>query len=256
MTTSDLIVKAVVCNREFALPSLGKSKDDVLEHCVSFLSRHKIDIISLPDTSGIMAPHEVHEKISTLSALAGASRISIHCHNDLGMASANSIMGILAGGRVLEASVLGMGERNGIADLYTTAKILNSRGVDMNLKIDDLSLFRDYYEYVDAIVHEQTGDHLMNFNTPVFGHGVRTHVAGTHADGQYGSAVEADFYLNVLCGRHLVQKYLILHHLSCPARLLDDLTLAVKSESIRLNRCLLPDEIQILISSFKDKITP
>ncbi len=239
-----------------ALLDMGRSKDDVLEHCVSFLSRHKIDILSLPDTSGIMAPHEVHEKISTLSALAGASRISIHCHNDLGMASANSIMGILAGGRVLEASVLGMGERNGIADLYTTAKILKSRGVDMNLKIDDLSLFREYYEYVDAIVHEQTGDHLMTFNTPVFGHGVRTHVAGTHADGQYGSSVEADFYLNVLCGRHLVQKYLILHHLSCPARLLDDLTLAVKSESIRLNRCLLPDEIQILISSFKDKITP
>ena len=233
-----------------AMLDMGRSGPDVLEHCVSFLSRHGVDMISLPDTSGMMAPHEVYEKISTLSALAGAARISIHCHNDLGMASANCVMGILAGGKVLEASALGIGERNGIADLYTTAKVLKSRGFDLNLKIDDLSLFRAYYEYVDSLVHEQTGIRLLNFNTPVFGQAVMTHVAGTHAGGQYGIALEEEFYLNVLCGRGLVQKYLSLHHMDCPAKLLDALTKAVKSESIRLNRSLTPLEIQMLISSF------
>ncbi len=232
-----------------AMLDMGRSGPDVLEHCVSFLSRHGIDIVSLPDTSGMMAPHEVYEKISRLSALAGAARISIHCHNDLGMASANSVMGILAGGRVLEASALGIGERNGIADLYTTAKILRDQGVDMNLKVDDLELFREYYDYVDGLVHEQTGDHLLTFNTPVFGRGVGTHTAGTHAGGQYGLAETSGFYLNVLCGRGLVQKYLASHGLSCPAEQLDELTRTVKSESIRLNRSLSPAEIQALIQN-------
>jgi 2-isopropylmalate synthase len=234
-----------------AMLDIGRSGPDVLEHCVSFLSRHGIDMISLPDTSGMMAPHEVYEKISTLSALAGAARISIHCHNDLGMASANSVMGILAGGRVLEASALGIGERNGIADLYTTAKILRDQGVDMNLKIDDLELFREYYDYVDGLVHEQTGDHLLTFNTPVFGGAVTAHTAGTHAGGQYGLAREENFYLNVLCGKRLVRKYLDCHGLACPADRLDDLTWTVKSESIRLNRCLSPTEIQVLISKLR-----
>lgn len=233
-----------------AMLDMGRSRDEILEHCISVLGGRGIDILSLPDTSGMMAPHEVYEKISTLSALAGAARISIHCHNDLGMASANCVMGILAGGKVLEASALGIGERNGIADLYTTAKVLKSRGFDLNLKIDDLSLFRAYYEYVDSLVHEQTGIRLLNFNTPVFGQAVMTHVAGTHAGGQYGIALEEEFYLNVLCGRGLVQKYLSLHHMDCPAKLLDALTKAVKSESIRLNRSLTPLEIQMLISSF------
>jgi len=235
-----------------AMLDMGRSGPDVLEHCMSFLSRHGIDMISLPDTSGLMAPHEVYEKISRLSALAGAARISIHCHNDLGMASANSVMGILAGGRVLEASALGIGERNGIADLYTTAKILRDQGVDMNLKVDELSLFREYYDYVDGLVYEQTGDHLLNFNTPVFGRGVGTHTAGTHAGGQYGLARETDFYLNVLCGRGLVQKYLACHSLSCPAEQLDELTRTVKSESIRLNRCLTAPEIQALVQNLTD----
>jgi 2-isopropylmalate synthase len=233
-----------------AMLDMGRSGPDVLEHCVSFLSRHGIDMISLPDTSGMMAPHEVYEKISTLSALAGTARISIHCHNDLGLASANSVMGILAGGRVLEVSALGIGERNGIADLYTTAKILRDQGIDMNLKVDDLDLFREYYGYVDALVHEQTGDHLLTFNTPVFGGGAGTHTAGTHAGGQYGLAREADFYLNVLCGRGLVQKYLACQGLSCPAEQLDELTRTVKSESIRLNRSLTLAEIQALIQQF------
>jgi 2-isopropylmalate synthase len=232
-----------------AMLDMGRSGPDVLEHCVSFLSRHGIDMISLPDTSGMMAPHEVYEKISRLSSLAGAARISIHCHNDLGLASANSVMGILAGGKVLEASAMGIGERNGIADLYTTAKILRDQGVDMNLEVDDLALFREYYGYVDGLVYGQTGDHLLNFNTPVFGRGVGTHTAGTHAGGQYGLARETDFYLNVLCGRGLVQKYLAGHGLSCPAEQLDELTLAVKSESIRLNRCLTLAEIQALIQN-------
>jgi len=232
-----------------AMLDIGRSDPDMLCRCVSFLSRHGINMISLPDTSGMMAPNQVFDIISRLSGLAGNRILSIHCHNDLGMASANSVMGILAGGRVLEASALGIGERNGIADLYTTARVLKDQGFEMSLKTDNPDLFREYYDYVDALIFEQTGGHRMNTDTPIFGAAGRTHTAGTHAGGHYGLAEEKDFYLNVLCGKGLVEKYLMHHGLFCPADLLDTLTQAVKSESIRLNRCLTKKDVQALIVS-------
>ena len=234
-----------------ALLDIGKSRTEVLEESVSFLAKHGPDIISLPDTSGMMAPNQVFEAISRLSGLVADMDISVHCHNDLGLASANSIMGILAGGRVLEASSLGIGERNGIADLYSAASLLKNQGLEMALKTEKLSVFRNYYEYVDELVFKQTGEHLMNINTPVFGGAVRTHTAGTHADGEFGLTSDADYDLNVLCGRSLIEKYLQLHEISCPAELLPELTQAVKAESIRLNRSLTVKDVQGLILSLK-----
>jgi isopropylmalate/homocitrate/citramalate synthase len=232
-----------------AMLDIGRSDPEMLGRCVSFLNRHGVDMICLPDTSGMMAPNQVFQIISRLSALAGNAALSIHCHNDLGMASANCVMGIVAGGRVLEASALGIGERNGIADLYTTARVLKDQGFKMNLMTGNPDLFREYYGYVDSLVFEQTGRHRMNADTPVFGAAARTHTAGTHAGGQYGLSEETDFYLNVLCGKGLVEKYLMHHGLICPAELLENLTQAVKSESIRLNRCLTKEDMGTLIVS-------
>ena len=232
-----------------AMLDIGRSDDDILEKCISFLSQHNIDILSLPDTSGMMAPNQIFEKIDKFSLKTGETKISIHCHNDMGMASANSVMGILAGGKVLEASALGIGERNGIADLYTSAKTLKDQGFSINLNTDDIDTFKTYYEYIDSIIYEQKGENLLNTNTPVFGDAVKTHVAGTHADGKFGIASEEQFFLNVLCGKQLVKKYLDAHNISYPANILDDLTLNIKAKSLQLNRCLTDTDIKLLINA-------
>lgn len=232
-----------------AMLDIGRSSDATLEHCVSFLGRHPINMLSLPDTSGMMAPNQVFEKINRLASPAGETGISIHCHNDMGMAAANSIMGILGGGNILEASALGIGERNGIADLYTTVRMLKEQGLDIRLDTDNITTFKAYYDYVDNIVYEQTGNHLLTVNTPVFGDAVKTHVAGTHADGSYGLASEERFFLNVLCGRHLVKKYLDHHDLYCPEHLLEPLTSKIKSQSVQQNRSLTSADISTLVSS-------
>lgn len=235
-----------------AMLDIGKFDDRILDHCVSFLNHHHIDILSLPDTSGIMAPNQIFKKINALSSNAGNTNISVHCHNDMGMAAANSVMGILAGGKCLEASALGIGERNGIADLYTTAKMLQEQGVDINLNTDDLTTFKAYYNYIDAIVYEQTHEHLLTTTTPVFGNAVKTHVAGTHAGGEFGLASEEQFFLNILCGNHLVKKYLDSHNISYPADILDILTMKIKSKSAQLNRCLTQQDIKTILSSLPD----
>ena len=232
-----------------AMLDIGRSEHRILDQCVCFLSRHHVDIISLPDTSGMMAPNQVFEKIHPLSSKSLDTKISIHCHNDMGMASANSVMGILAGGRVLELCALGIAERNGIADLYTTAKTLQNQGFDIRINTDDLPTFYAYYEYVDAIVYEQTHEHLLTFNTSVFGDAVKTHVAGTHAGGEYGISKQEQFFLNVLCGKGLVKKYLDREKISYDEKRLEHITSTIKKQSFTLGRRLKKNEIRVITRS-------
>jgi len=241
--------KAII---SIAMLDIGRSDDHILEQCISFLIRHNIDILSLPDTSGMMSPNQLFEKINKFSLKTGETKIAVHCHNDMGMASANSVMGILAGGKVLEASALGIGERNGIADLYTSAKTLKDQGFFINLNTDDMDTFKAYYEYIDSIIYEQKGENLLNTNTPVFGDAMTTHVAGTHADGRFGIVSEEQYFLNVLCGRQLVKKYLDAHNIRYSENILNDLTLKIKAKSLQLNRCLTDIDIKFLINSLQN----
>lgn len=234
-----------------AMLDIGKTDPVLLAHFVNFLANQlEIDFISLPDTSGIMAPNMVFETISTLMApLSGSkTKISIHCHNDMGMASANSIMGIIAGGRAVEASVLGIGERNGIADLFTVAALLRKQGFETGADTDNLDTFRKYYEYINSIIVEQTGESHINYATPFFGTGVKTHVAGTHADGSFGSVPGDILKLNLLCGNHMVKLFLERNGISYNENLLSKITRSVKSESARLNRSLCRKDIIRIVS--------
>ncbi len=233
-----------------AMLDIGKTNLDLLARCARFLSQNlKIDILSLPDTSGIMAPNQLHDRIRDLSDPPLGAKIAVHCHNDMGMASANSIMGILAGASVLEVSALGIGERNGIGDLFTTAKQLRNQGLDLGIDTDNLKMFRKYYGYVDGIVREQTGHGLIQYNTPAFGEAVHTHVAGTHAQGEFGTMDGENFYLNLLCGQALVQKYLNLNSIPHDEKIISTITTSIKTQSITLGRRLTREEIKAIAAS-------
>ncbi len=230
-----------------AMLDIGKTDITLLTTWVRTLGQ-EIDILSLPDTSGIMAPNQVYDRMQAL-ILSPKARLSVHCHNDMGMASANSVMGILGGASVLEVSALGIGERNGIGDLYTTARHLQNQGMDLKIDTDNLVVFKRYYKYLDEIVREQTGSGLIQYSTPAFGEAVKTHVAGTHAGGEFGTMAEEKFYLNLLCGRHLVQKYLDMNTIPYGETQLSRITDAIKTQSITLGRCLMQDEIAAIAAS-------
>ncbi len=74
-------------------------------------------------------------------------------------------------------------------------------------------------------------------------------MAGTHADGKFGIALEEQFFLNVLCGRQLVKKYLKAHKISYSEDMLDDLTMNIKTKSLQVNRCLTDIDIKLMIDS-------
>jgi 2-isopropylmalate synthase len=87
--------------------------------------------INIPDTVGYTMPHEYTAYLERLYALVPGLRdvvVSVHCHDDLGMAVANSFAGVLAGARQVECAVNGIGERAGNASLEEIVMLLHTRG--------------------------------------------------------------------------------------------------------------------------------
>ncbi len=237
------------CCISLAMLDMGRFEDCILEKYIQMLPLEKIDILSMPDTSGMMAPVHVFEKIHNLVLKNTDITISVHCHNDMGMASANTVTGIYAGAKIIEVSALGIGERNGIADLYTTVKTLKNMGFETGVNTDDMDTFRQYYRFIDSIVHEQTGNHLLTQDTPVFGSSVNTHVAGTHAQSSFGLTTRPRYDLNVLCGKHLVKKYLKAHNFECPPESIDGLTKTIKGLSAAMNRRITLQDIKKILAA-------
>ena len=237
---------------EVSLLDIGKTDLDVLEKCAKYLiDTLSIDILSLPDTSGIMSPDQFFKRVKYISEIAKwkKTRIGVHCHNDMGMATANTIIGVIAGASVISVSALGIGERNGIGDLYISAKCLKDKGYNLNLKVDDINLFRKYYKYIDKICFEKTGFRLLNYNTPFFGKAMLTHVAGTHATGNFGLFSKEEYFLNVLCGKNLVKKYLKKNKIEYKEDDLKRIVTKIKDQSAEIEHSITKKDVKRIVKS-------
>jgi 2-isopropylmalate synthase len=235
-----------------SLLDIGRTELDLLKKCATYLAMNlNVDILALPDTSGIMSPNSFAEKIKIIAAIIDETktRIAVHCHNDLCMSSANTLLGIQAGASVVEATALGIGERNGIADIFIVGKFLKELGYLFNLDVDKVDLFREYYEYVNDLVYKKIGYNLLNRNTPFFGDALEVHVAGTHAIGHYGVANKERFRLNVLCGKNLVRKALKEFGIDFNEGDLQKIVDDVKTKSVKFNRSLDIDEMKEIVEN-------
>lgn len=137
------------------------------------------DIISVADTTGYMVPgtpRNMYDYIKNLKTELAAQnlfpKIAVHCHNDRGLALANAIQAYEAGAEIIDASVLGLGERAGIVDLAQLLVVLTS---DFGMNKWDLSKLPELYELVSR--HSQVN---IPVNYPVTGRNAFTHCAGVH----------------------------------------------------------------------------
>jgi len=137
------------------------------------------DIISIADTTGYMIPgtdHNMYDYVKNLKDAfnkEGANpMVAVHCHNDRGLALANALDGIRGGAEIVDASVLGLGERAGIVDL---AQLLTLLSADFKYDKWNLTLLPDLYELVSR---HSSVDTPVNF--PVVGANAFTHCAGVH----------------------------------------------------------------------------
>ncbi len=125
-------------NVEFSAEDATRSDREYLAQVVIRVARAGARVINIPDTVGYTVPQEYHELIAFLverlreagfgEALeSGDLRLSVHCHNDLGLAVANSLAALLAGARQVECTVNGIGERAGNAAMEEVVMTLRTR---------------------------------------------------------------------------------------------------------------------------------
>ncbi|MCI2415565.1 MAG: homocitrate synthase family protein [Candidatus Aramenus sp.] len=134
------------------------------------------DRINIPDTVGVMEPFTFHDLIKDVVKAAGDRIVSVHCHNDFGLATANSLAGVRAGARQVHVTINGIGERAGNASLEEVVMGLKKlMGYDMNVKTWLL------YE-TSRLVSELTGVPVPFFKA-IVGENAFGHEAGIHVHG-------------------------------------------------------------------------
>jgi 2-isopropylmalate synthase len=138
--------------------------------------------INIPDTVGYTMPHEYAELFADLYRLVPELKdvvVSVHCHDDLGLAVANSFAGLTAGARQVECAVNGIGERAGNASLEEIVMLLRTRrssvGLDTNLNTAEIAR-------TSRLVSRLTG-YAVQPNKAIVGRNAFAHESGIHQDG-------------------------------------------------------------------------
>lgn len=133
------------------------------------------DRFTVADTVGVMTPFEISPIFSELSKVAKIP-LGVHCHNDLGMAVANTISAVRSGATVVNVTANGLGERAGNAPLEETAVALNLKlGYETNIQLSKLQELSKFVEKTTKIP--------LAHNKPIVGKNAFSHEAGIHVDG-------------------------------------------------------------------------
>src|SRR5947209_5536680 len=124
---------------EFSPMDATRAELEFTAEVVSIALEEGATTINIPDTVGYTMPQEFDAYLRRLYELVPKLRdviLSVHCHDDLGLAVANSFAGVMAGARQVECAVNGIGERAGNASLEEIVMLLHTRGGEVGLKSD------------------------------------------------------------------------------------------------------------------------
>src|SRR5204863_4169038 len=139
-------------------------------------------VVNVPDTVGYTTPEEYRAYFARLYELVpelSGVRTSVHCHDDLGLAVANSYAGLLAGARQVECAVNGIGERAGNASLEEIVMLLRTRRSSVGL---DTQIVTQEIARTSRLVSRLTG-YPVQPNKAIVGRNAFAHEAGIHQDG-------------------------------------------------------------------------
>ena len=189
-TQDEIIERAIACVKyakkyvedvEFYCEDAGRTDNVYLARVVEAVIKAGATVVNIPDTTGYCLPSEYGEKIKFLvENVKGVHNavLSTHCHNDLGMATANTISGVMNGARQVEVTINGIGERAGNTSLEEVAMILKSH---KELQIETNINTKHIYPI------SRTVSSLMNMpvqpNKAIVGRNAFAHSSGIHQDG-------------------------------------------------------------------------
>jgi len=177
-------------------------------------------VINIPDTVGYALPEEFHDLITSLKKRVPQLNeiiLSVHCHNDLGLAVANSLAAVEAGANQVECTINGLGERAGNAAMEEIAMILATRERSLGKK---LALKTKEIYRTSKLVSNLTGYHVQ-YNKAIVGANAFAHSSGIHTDGMLKDRTtyeiidpvmiglsESKFILGKTSGRHALRAHL------------------------------------------------
>lgn len=156
----------------FTMEDASRADPEFLKVMCEQASKLKVDRISIPDTLGVLRPSGMYNLIKLVRQWI-KTPIDLHCHNDLGLALANSLAGLEAGASQIHTTINGIGERVGItslAEIILTLKLLYKTGI--KVKLDMLKELSDNLEEYTNI--------KTSISQPIVGENAYKHKAGTH----------------------------------------------------------------------------
>lgn len=175
--------KRYVEDVEFYAEDAGRTDNEYLAQVVNAVTKAGATVVNIPDTTGFRVPSEYGEKIKYLvehcdDIAAGRAILSTHCHNDLGMATANTVAGALNGARQVEVTINGIGERAGNTSLEEVAMIFKTHpdlGLETNINTTKI--------YPTSRMISGLMNMPVQPNKAIVGKNAFAHSSGIHQDG-------------------------------------------------------------------------
>ncbi len=189
-TQDEILQRAIQCVKwarnftddvEFYAEDAGRTDNEYLARVIEAVIKAGATVVNIPDTTGYCLPHQYGEKIDYLvNNVPNIDKaiISCHCHNDLGLATANSIAGVIAGARQIECTINGLGERAGNTSLEEVVMIIKQHkhlGLHTNVNAKQLNP-------LSRIVSD-TMRMPVQPNKAIVGSNAFSHSSGIHQDG-------------------------------------------------------------------------
>lgn len=166
---------------EFYAEDAGRTDNEYLARVIEAVIAAGATVVNIPDTTGYCLPHQYGEKIAFLKnnvSNIDKAIISCHCHNDLGLATANSISGVINGARQIECTVNGLGERAGNTSLEEVVMVIKQH--------KDLGYYTDIQSQLLNPISRDVSDIMrmpVQPNKAIVGANAFSHSSGIHQDG-------------------------------------------------------------------------
>jgi len=189
-TREEILERAIQCVKwarnftddvEFYAEDAGRTNNEYLARVVEAVIKAGATTVNIPDTTGYCLPNQYGEKMAFLiNNVPNIDKaiLACHCHNDLGLATANSIAGIMNGARQIECTINGLGERAGNTSLEEVVMVIRQHaglGLHTNIKTEQLNP-------ISRLVSD-TMRMPVQPNKAIVGSNAFSHSSGIHQDG-------------------------------------------------------------------------
>ncbi len=165
---------------EFYCEDAGRANLEFLARMVEAVIKAGATVVNIPDTTGYCLPTEYGKKIKYIKDNVpniDKATISVHCHNDLGMATANAVTGVMNGARQVEVTINGVGERAGNTSLEEIAMIIKSHDLGVYTNINSPKIYK-----TSCLVSNMMKMPVQP-NKAIVGRNAFAHSSGIHQDG-------------------------------------------------------------------------